>query len=434
MGKKVQIWGGYHFWFPQKIYNPSNFEELREIIAEAKKQGLKIRSVGTLHSLNALCRTNEIQVFTDKLNRVLYLDKENLKVKVQGGIKIKQLLYFLAKEHLTLPNQGYIYEQSVAGAIATATHGSGKTGTLSSFVEEMEIIDAFGRLHTLSPKERPDLFSAAVVHLGSLGFIYSVTLRCIHLEKLHLTRVKYQLDEVLHKYPEFLQTYEYFQFGINPYNNDVLCYFYKKTHDPLSSRWLLQLKWLISKGLAVFNFDIFPIPDRLMPPLIKLYMHISSIHSCVQYSHILLSPSDNGHYMETEISLPRENFEKGLSLTREIINKYAAQNKMIIAIILIRFAEEDPYGDLSTTAGGKRVYISLIAIRKPGWEELLKEFETSLYALDGRPHWGKVHHLTFEKISRLYGEGFKNFLESRRKLDPEGLFSNDYVNEFLNAK
>ena len=87
------------------------------------------------------------------MNRILTVDKEKRWVKVEAGVKIHELARELAKVGLALPNQGYIDFQTVAGAIGTATHGSGKTGTLSSFVREIELIDGLGNEHRLTQRE-----------------------------------------------------------------------------------------------------------------------------------------------------------------------------------------------------------------------------------------------------------------------------------------
>ena len=425
---KRHNWGKSQIWFPKEIIYPKSLEELRQAIHEAKSKHLKIRLAGSLHSLNALCTTNDIQIHTDKLNQVLFLDEKNLKVKVQGGIKIKTLLSFLAKYNLTLPNQGYIAEQTIAGAIATATHGSGNTGTMSSFVEELELLDANGFLHTLSPSINEHWFSAAVVNLGCLGIVYSLTLRCIPLVKLHLTKVKSDLNTTLKKLPEFLQKYEYFQFFIDPYSNMTLCWLYQKTDEKIKRRLIYNLHWILNKTLAVLSFDFFSPPWWLMPFMIKTYMHTSSLRSCVDFSYRLLSPADEGHYVEEEIAVPFEHFKEALSVTREIINKHSAQKKRIVAVILIRFATSDRYGYLSPAAERKTAYISLITIAKTGYQDLFKEIETSLYQYQGRPHWGKTNFLTQPIVSQLYGTKYLQFSQVQNELDPSCLFLNNYMN------
>lgn len=430
---KRQNWGKFQTWFPKETLYPESLEELRQIILKTKTRKGKIRLAGSLHSFNDLCATDETQVHTDKLNHVLSLDIENLRVRVQCGIKIKHLLEYLAKNHLTLPNQGYIDDQSIAGAIATATHGSGKTGTLSSFVEELKLLDANGILHSLSPTSNPHLFSAATVNLGCLGIVYSVTLKCIPLEKLQLAKVKSTLKLTLRDLPELLQMNEYFQFIIDPYSDTTICWLYQKTKEKVKGRLRYRMHWLLNKILAVSCFDLFPIPWWLLPSMIKIYTAASAMKSCVDYSYKLLSPADEGHYIEEEIAVPLEDLEEALTTTRQIINKYSEQKTRMVVVILIRFAQPDLYGYLSPALKRQTAYISLITIAKNGYQELFKEVETSLYCYQGRPHWGKVNCLTKETITELYGTNYINFLQARKELDPEGLFSNGIIDKHFNV-
>lgn len=423
---KRQTWGKHAIWHPCEAIYPTSLEELRRIVEKARGEHAKMRVAGSLHSLNLLCATSGIQIHTDKLCRVLVIDKTQRTVKVESGIKIKKLLEMLAKENLTLPNQGYIVEQSVAGAIATATHGSGKTGTFSSFIQEIELLDANGRLHQLTPNTDPHLFSAAVVNLGCLGIVYSVTLKCIPLEKLHLTKAVAKLA-TLASLPDLLTKYDYFQFILNPYSDDVLIWHYQKTKENIHHRWLFKLNWLLIKLLAVISFDFLKPPYWLMPLNIKIYMKISPFKSCVDYSYQLLSPADEGHYIEEEIAIPLNHLEKALTVTRNLVDRYSQKKIRPVAVILVRFANPDEFGYLSPALRRDTAYISLIAISKSGYRELFKEFEISLYQFEGRPHWGKAHSLTKERIESLYGDNYARFKEARRELDPEGLFANEYI-------
>lgn len=434
MSNKRQTWGKYHTWHPSEVLHPSNLEELRQILAKARSKHSKIRPIGSSHTMNTLCATSEIQIETDKLCRVLFIDKQRLKVKTEAGIKIYKLLECLAKEGLTLPNQGYIVEQAIAGAVATATHGSGRTGTLSSFVEEIELLDANGTLHTLTPSSDEHLFSAALVNLGCLGIVYSLTLTCIPLEKLNLAKVRSSLPRTLEQLDTLLQTNDYFQFVIDPYSDSVITWLYHKTQEGLKNRLSYKIRWLANKMLAYIAFDLKLYPWWLIPQIIKIYMKISTMKCCIDYSCNLLSPADDGHYVEEEIAIPFEKFKEALSATRQIIDRFGQQKKRFVAVILIRFANAEKYGYLSPAIGRQTAYISLITIAKEGYKDLFQEFETALYAFQGRPHWGKINFLTRQKVAELYGPNYELFREAKQTLDPAGIFSNEHIDRLFGEK
>lgn len=89
-------WAGVQFWTPKEAVYPTSLEELKKIVLSAKERGLKIRAIGTLHSYNDLCVTPDIQIHTDKLNKVLSIDRNTMTVRVESGIKLKALLKSLA--------------------------------------------------------------------------------------------------------------------------------------------------------------------------------------------------------------------------------------------------------------------------------------------------------------------------------------------------
>lgn len=422
MAYKRQVWGKYNVWYPQQVIYPSNFEQLQEAI---RRSASKMRASGSLHSMNDLCATSGIQIHTDQLKQLL--DRQGDRVKVQAGIKLWDLQEQLRLKGLTLPNQGYIREQSIAGATATATHGSSlATGTLSSFIEEIELVDASGNIRTFSALNDRHLFSATVVSLGCLGVIYSMTLRCIPDRNLHLTKAKGQLRQTLEQLPVHLRDNDYFQFMVSPYDEGVITFCYKKTEDVCRKEWEYRARRLTIKALAVGAMDLFPIPSCFMPQVFKILAAISPI-DCIGRAEIL-SPADEGHYVEQEIAVPLDKLKEALNESRAIIRRHSVRP---IILQLIRFAKKDPYGYLSPALDRDTAYISHISIAKEGYMELFKDVEMALYAFEGRPHWGKVHFLTKERAMQLYGNNYTRFREARQQLDPGGRFSNAYIDRLF---
>jgi len=431
MHNKKSNWGSYHRWHPRVILRPKSKEELCEIVRKAAQEKKKIRVVGACHSMNELCATQAIQIETHQLCNILNLNTDKSEVTVEAGITIRAFLHELAAHNLTLPNQGYIVDQSLAGAIGTATHGSGKTGTLSSFVKEIQLIDGRGELRTLSSEKDPHLFSAAVVHLGCLGIIYAITLRCAPLRKLHLRKRSVGADELIHKAPQLLEEHAYFQYMINPYADQAVWFQYTPSNDSVQHRWAYRLRWGVSKVLATLFFDVLPSPWWSMPALMCLYFWISRVRSCTDYSYRLLSPADEGHYIETEIAVPMRYYNEAIDTVRTVLNKHSRKKSRLVALLLVRFANADEQGYLSPSYREDVVYISLITIAKAGYKDLFNEVETALYTYQGRPHWGKVHFLDTKTIQHLYGERFELFLQAREELDPKGLFMNEYLQRLL---
>jgi len=113
-----------------------------------------------------------------KLNHILSIDLATMQVRVEAGITIKDLNKQLESYGLSLANQSATAEITLGGALSTASHGTGHTGTFSSFVIEIELMTADGIVHKVSPNSDSHIFNAASVSLGAIGIIYAVTLKC----------------------------------------------------------------------------------------------------------------------------------------------------------------------------------------------------------------------------------------------------------------
>lgn len=423
---------GNHARDLEETHYPASFQELCKILKKAKETNATIRPIGSQDSLGSLSRTDGINIHSDRLNRILEIDKENLKVKVEGGIKICCLLDALSKVGLTLPNHPYSQDHSIAGAVATATHGSsGHTSTYSSFVLEIELVDADCNLHKLSPEKDLQHFSAAVVSLGCLGFTYSVTLRCVPLNKFLLTKSKTTFPAIYNHIDDYLQTYDSFHISKDPYSDELITWLYQKTDREVRNRLISRFKDQLLRISNKVVFDIFNPPYWIMPYLSKFYLLLSPMSNSINYSHQIARPEYTGHFIEEEIAIPLEHFETGLGITQTLIKRLGEFKMRPTVVVIIRFADKEPYGYLSPAQGLKTVYITLISIAGDGYARLFNEWEDAMLPLQGRPQWGKFHHLTRSKIVTLYGDNFVKFLAAKNTFDPRGTFSNAYIDNLF---
>ena len=186
--KKINgIWNLSNFgrtfsWHPKGILRPQTFEELQQILLTRRKKGIKrIVPSGSLHSWSACCVTDQYNLDTRALNRVLSVDKKNKRIKAEAGIYLKDLFAEMRKNDMAFPVMPNIDVITLGGAVCNSTHGSSiKYGTFCSLVTEIEILDANGKLWKL-PRESQDpqirrYFDAALVSFGALGVIYSITM------------------------------------------------------------------------------------------------------------------------------------------------------------------------------------------------------------------------------------------------------------------
>lgn len=154
-----------------RVVTPSSIEELQETIA--RERWVKVQ--GTRHSFNTIADGQGVLISMEKFSAVEVLD-EGL-VRVGGGDTYGAVAKRLHQEGRALANLASLPHISVAGACATATHGSGVSNqNLSSAVVEMAVVDGLGRLRTINRRDDAD-FNQCVVHLGALGVVVALTLR-----------------------------------------------------------------------------------------------------------------------------------------------------------------------------------------------------------------------------------------------------------------
>jgi len=152
------------------LHRPSTLEQLQEIVAAAPQ----VRAVGSRHSFNDIADAAE-QVSLDALPADVVVDRAAGTVSSGGGVTYGELAGALNAEGMALHNLASLPHISVAGAVATATHGSGdKSGNLATAVAALELVTSSGELRTTA-RGAPD-FEGMVVGLGALGVVTRLTL------------------------------------------------------------------------------------------------------------------------------------------------------------------------------------------------------------------------------------------------------------------
>ncbi|MEI9910197.1 MAG: FAD-binding protein [Bacteroidota bacterium] len=166
-------WAGNLEYSTGNVYYPKTVEEVQEVVKKCKQ----LTALGSRHSFNKIADSTENQVSLQDLNKAVSLDTASNTVTVEAGMKYGELAPYLHENGYALHNLASLPHISIAGAIATATHGSGiKNGNMSTGVSAIEFVNAAGDLVTLSKKKDGEQFNGAVVALGALGVVTKVTL------------------------------------------------------------------------------------------------------------------------------------------------------------------------------------------------------------------------------------------------------------------
>jgi len=374
---------------PRYYYEPKNLEELRTIIKAASSQGYPVKAIGSGFSISDIGCTDGCLLNLKNINRILSIDLKQKRVRVEAGITLRELNEQLAAHHLALSNQAAIDQISLGGAVSTAAHGTGPTGTLSSFITEIELITADGTLHQFSDHSDPEAFAAAKVSLGSLGVIYALTIQCEQLFYLNASTSTVEMATLFEQYDELKNSRDFFQFSWNVETGKVLIH-----------RWT-RIKSQEPPSIALASYKALP-------------------------WHVI---DKNDRDLFSEIAILLSSFPQALEKVSELCKRYAKLGAAI-AEITIRFVEkEDAY--LSPAGNGPVAYIAFSLSDKDKYLEFYKEFEDALIHFGGRPHWGKLHFLNEEKARFLYGRNLEKFIRVKQRLDPQGTFSNAFTDRIL---
>jgi xylitol oxidase len=200
MTEKSTNWAGNYVYRAVRIHHPESLEQLQELV----HRGGKFKALGTRHSFNDIADSSGELISLEHFNKIISLDRDNQTVTIEAGVRYGELAHWLDAEGFALHNLASLPHISIAGACATATHGSGdRHGNLATAIAALEIVKADGEVITLSHEKDED-FYGAVVGLGAIGIATKLTLNIFPsfqmqqdvYENLQLSQVEKHYDEL----------------------------------------------------------------------------------------------------------------------------------------------------------------------------------------------------------------------------------------------
>lgn len=421
-------WAGNVTARPQQFLQPHSEEEVAQIIRQAVADGRRVRVVGAGHSFTPVAASDEIMLNLDFLSGLDGADPQKSRVRVKAGTRLYHLNHLLAGLGRAQENMGDINRQSLAGALSTGTHGTGlRLGGLVTQVDTVRLIDGLGQTRIIGA-DNPDLLSAARLSLGALGVVTGVTLRTLSAYQLRMHIRRGTLGEMLALAPEYAAANRHFEFFWVPYTDAVQAKFTNVSTEPLTppgpTQYLNDMVlengalWLLSeinRAIPATTAGICQIMGAAISPSTR-----------VAASHEVFGSTRLVRFVEMEYALPAAALSAALSDLRDLMQR---QRYPISFPVEVRFARGDDVM-LSTAYGRDSVYIAIHAYKGVDYRAYFREAETIFCAYDGRPHWGKWHHLAAPDFARIYPR-FQDFLNIRGELDPERRFSNIHLRSVL---
>jgi FAD-linked oxidoreductase len=413
-------WSGSQRATPRRFAQPASRRELAEIVAAAPGP---IRVAGAGHSFSAGVVTDGTLLSLDALNRVLGVDGTH--VRVEAGIRLKALSRELHVRGLAMPNLGDIDAQSLAGALATGTHGTGtKLPNLSGQVSSVELIDADGRERTI---DAGDELLAARVSLGALGVIAAVTVRCVPAFRLRHTDKPEPLEPVLEELQARADAHDHFEFWTFPHADVALTRTLDRTDEeprtPNRASAYVSDVLFDNHAFRAVNEVAKRFP-RTIPALNRFASKVASQRERVDWSHAIFASDRLVRFEEMEYSVPREHAVPAVRAARAALEGHAVSFP-----IELRFSAGDD-ALLSPAQGRDSAFVAVHVFQGMPYEAAFREVEAALSELGGRPHWGKRSFLTHAELAPRYPR-WDDFQRIRARYDPRGRFANAWVRDIL---
>ncbi|CND67261.1 oxidoreductase [Mycobacterium tuberculosis] len=423
-----QNWAGNQHAAPQRVETPRTAAEVAAAVRSAAADGRTVRMTGTGHSFTGAAVAEGVLLRPAALTAVRSVDTAAGLVTVEAGLPLHALNRLLDEHGLALANMGDIQEQTVAGALQTATHGTGRDSAgLASQVAALELVLADGSTVTCSREERPDLFDAARAGLGALGIVTAVTWRTVPSFLLRAQEEPMKWDEVLARVDEFDAANEHFEFYWFPHTDGCLTKRNNRVEGPAEPLPKFRY-WLDDQFLSNTVFGLINKVTHLAPATTPFVNRISAralgARTYSDKSYKVFTSPRTVRFKEQEYAIPREDLVPAL---RELRSLFAKRGWRISFPIEVRLLpEEDAW--LSMAHGRRSAFIAVHVYHRDPHEDYFHGVEELLTGLGGRPHWGKLHTRDASYLEKVYPR-FGDFRALRDELDPERRFANPYTRQ-----
>ncbi len=422
-------WSGTVHCEPSHCAYPINVEQIQAEVLRVAEEGERLRVIGGGHSFSPLCWTDDNHLSLDRFTGIESIDVNTQQVWVRAGTRLRRLAEALGDRRLALINAPDNDQLSLAGALATASHGSGAAfGSLAAQVTGLRMVCAAGSQRSLSATSDPDDFHAAVVSLGALGVITHVELQCVEDYRLHVAHQAATLAETLASLDGWRAQYRNLELFWYPHTDTVIVRHASLTDampstlSPLRNAARAGLDRAVYRTLARTAQRAPLLSERLGRLAVRQVSNRSSIHS----ARDAYALRQRNRFQQLEYALPQSSLK---AVLRSLENVVRALDIRVHFPLEIRFVAKDNFW-LSPFYQRDSVCITVPAYTDTAFEKYYALIAELMERHDGRPHWGMVHELSADQLRPLYPR-FDDFRAVRRKCDPRGVFLNPHLATLL---
>ena len=397
------------------LARPQSEDELAALVRSAHK----LRATGAGHSFMPLCESGELIVSLDDIAGAIHIATDRRTARIPAGWSIRRLTAALWEEGLALGNQGDVNPQSLAGAMATGTHGTGvNLGSLSTFARGFRLVGADGEARWCDADTNADLFQAQRLSLGLFGVATEIEVAVVPAFHLAERIEKRRWAEVRESYDELTRQHRHVEFWFFPHSDHVIL----KTLDPCDPCGPPPTTTDMEE--ATFR-RILDISARLpfLTPLLQRLMMKSGISGRRRGPAHSIFPSDRTlRFEEMEYEMPRA---AGLEALEEVVGWIRRGRLPVTFPFEYRVVAADDIW-MSPMNAGPVAAISMHQYAKMPWRNLFADAEAIFRGAGGRPHWAKRHTLNRADVAALYPMAGR-YTAVRRAADPHGKFLNPHL-------
>ncbi len=427
-------WGRNVTATPAEIVDVDTTEGVTDALSDAAARRLRVRVAGSGHSFTPLVATEGMLLRLGGLSGVIGVDRDRRRVRVLAGTPLHVLNPALQALGLALPNLGDIDRQTISGAIATGTHGTGtRLQGIAAAVSGLTLVLADGSVLACSAEEEPEVFAAARVGLGALGVVTEVELQCVPAFRLHAKEAAASLTELLPVIQAEADSHDHLDVLWFPHTDRVLL----KRNDvvgagegpPPLARWRARLDddLLANRLFELVNRE-GSVQRAAVPTVNRISARVLSWREFADDSWKVFCSSREVRFVESEYAVPRSSVE---AVLRELRAWFARTDAPVPFPVEVRFVGADDVW-LSTAHERENAYVAVHQYHRMDAGPLFGAFEAIVAEHAGRPHWGKVHTLGADRLRELYPR-FDDFRAVRDRLDPERRFTNEHVAHLLDG-
>jgi FAD-linked oxidoreductase len=411
-------WSGYLKSTPARRHTVKTESELSDILRAATGT---VRPVGAGHSFSPLVPTDDDLLVIDDMQGLVAHDAIDKTAVLRAGTRLSvagELLQGIDQAMFNLPD---IDRQTLAGAVATSTHGTGLAlGSLSAYVNYVRLVKPDGEVVEIDANQNAAWLPAAQVNLGALGVVTALGFQNRGKFNVRSQTWVEKTSEVMASFKEKVRQYEHYEFLPFVHCDYSLVIAHKEVSEAAGPIEPEEDAGPIFDTLA-------KVPIMLRKPLFNTMVQDLPPTDKIEPSHLALTNLRFDRFNEMEYSVP---VDVGLECLAEVLHTIEAEGIDVVFPLEYReIAGDDTW--LSMFAGGARASISIHRKAGEDYHPYFDRIEPIFWKYGGRPHWGKVHSLGYKELAELYPR-FDDFVALQREFDPNGKMLNKHLRKLFN--